>query len=210
MMSNNSCETDKNLRTECEIKEAAAMKKEKFIANLMDLLDVAKYAIIAGIITFVVTRFFFPIAYIPTGSMENTIPSNSVVICSKPDYWFAEPKRGDAVIFHRNDETEDEKIYAKRIVGVPGDTVLILDGVTYLNGAVYEEPWLKEIPAAENFGPFVVPEGQYFLMGDNRNNSHDCRYWEEHFVDGEQIMAKIKVVATSGWFHLVPDGNDVH
>ena len=200
---------DNNLVTECEIKEATTVKKEKFIADVMDLLDVVKWAAIAGILTFIVTRFFFPIAYIPTGSMENTIPSNSVVICSKPDYWFSEPERGDAVIFHRNDETGDENIYAKRIVGEPGDTVLILDGVTYVNGAVYEEPWLKEIPAAENFGPFLVPEGRYFLMGDNRNNSHDCRYWEEHFVDGEQIMAKIKVVATSGWFHLIPDGDDV-
>ena len=164
---------------------------------LLDLLDFIKYIVITSVIVFIITRFFFPLAVVPSGSMEDTLPSQSIIIATKMSYWFDTPQKGDVVIFKRMKTTGDNAYYVKRIVGVPGDTVEIKDGVTYINGVIYDEPWLKEQPAQEMFGPFEVPAGQYFCMGDNRNNSYDCRYWEEHFIDGNDVSGKVKIVLSA-------------
>lgn len=74
----------------------------------------------------------------------------------------------------RRDVEDDDRVYAKRIVGEPGDVIEIRDGQTYINGEVYEETWLNEDPDDLDFGPFEVPEEKYFCMGDNRNKSTDC------------------------------------
>ena len=99
------------------------------------------------------------------------------------------PERGDIVLFKR--DIPDSKVYAKRIVGLPGDTIEIKHGVTYINGEALEEKYLRETPDDEDFGPFNVPEDSYFMMGDNRNNSYDSRYWDEHFVPRKSIISKV-------------------
>ena len=93
------------------------------------------------------------------------------------------------VLFKR--DIPDSKVYAKRIVGLPGDTIEIKHGVTYINGEALEEKYLRETPDDEDFGPFNVPEDSYFMMGDNRNNSYDSRYWDEHFVPRKSIISKV-------------------
>lgn len=85
----------------------------------------------------------------------------------------------------------DLKGYAKRIVGMPGDTLEIKHGQTYINGKIYDEPYLRETPEDLDFGPFQIPSGCYFMMGDNRNNSYDSRYWDEHFVPRDNILSKV-------------------
>ena len=77
-----------------------------------------------------------------------------------------------------------------RVIGLPGETVEIKGGVTYIDGVAIEEPYLAE-PARElDFGPYTVPEGCFFMMGDNRNNSSDSRYWVHTYVHESKILGK--------------------
>ena len=171
-----------------------------------EVLDFVKSIAIAAVVAFIITRGFLPLAVVPSSSMESTLPTNSLIVCTKPSYWFSSPQRGDVVMFKRAETTGDNSFYVKRIVGEPGDIVTIKAGVTYINGEEYSEPWLNETPFEEDFGPFEVPEGKYFCMGDNRNASWDCRYWEEHFVPENRISAKVQIVLSGDKFAFVGDG----
>lgn len=154
---------------------------------LLILWDMVKCAAITAVVVLVVTKVFILNAIIPTHSMDATLPAGSVVVCSRMSYWNNAPDRGDIVVFTRVD---NDMVYIKRIIGLPGDTIEIIKGTTYINGAIYEEPYLKEKPNEVDYGPYVVPDGEYFCMGDNRNDSFDSRYWDEHFVKEDDIQAK--------------------
>ena len=127
---------------------------------------------------------------VPTGSMENTIMSHSRVIGSRLAYINSEPERGDVVIFKFPDNRE--VYYVKRVIGLPGETVNGVDGKVYINDSQtpLDEPYLPE-PMEGSYGPYTVPEGCYFMMGDNRNNSLDARFWKNQFVPKKDIMAKV-------------------
>ena len=127
---------------------------------------------------------------VPTGSMENTIMSHSRVIGSRLAYINSEPERGDVVIFKFPDNRE--LYYVKRVIGLPGETVNVVDGKVYINDSQtpLDEPYLPE-PMEGSYGPYTVPEGCYFMMGDNRNNSLDARFWKNQFVPKKDIMAKV-------------------
>lgn len=127
-------------------------------------------------------------AEVPTGSMEHTIEVNDCIIGFQQAYLFSKPKRGDIIIFPYPDEPET--IYVKRIIGLPGETVEIKNGFVYIDGTPIEEPYLKEEMLGE-YGPYVVPEGCYFMLGDNRNLSLDSRKWNNPYVKEEDIMAKV-------------------
>ena len=119
--------------------------------------------------------------------MENTIMTGDRVLGLRFSYWFSEPKQGDIVIFKYPDD--ENQNYIKRVIGLPGDTIEIVEGLVYVNGELLEEPYLWEEPRG-SFGPYVVPEGHYFMLGDNRNNSRDSRYWNNKYVSDEQILGK--------------------
>ena len=128
-------------------------------------------------------------ATIPSGSMENTILPGDRIIGSRLSYLYHEPKRQDVVIFRFPDD--ESQVFIKRVIGLPGETLRIVDGRVYMNGSEkpLEEIYIKEVPRGD-FGSFKVPEDSYFMMGDNRNHSHDSRYWENHYVKKEDILAK--------------------
>lgn len=132
---------------------------------------------------------------VPTGSMENTIMPGDDLLGLRIAYLFEDPKRGDIIVFKFPDD-ESEK-FIKRIIGLPGDLVQIQDGKIYINGSTsaLEEPYLKE-EWTINTGPyeFVVPEGCYFVMGDNRNDSMDSRYWKNPFVTEDELIGKAELI----------------
>ena len=132
--------------------------------------------------------FVFQPYEIPSGSMENTIMTGTRVMGLKCSYWFSEPERGDIIVFKAPDDPDTP--YVKRIIGLPGDTVEIIDGQTYVNGEALEEDYLAE-PMEGSFGPYEVPEGAYFVMGDNRNHSLDARYWRNTYVYKDAIWGKV-------------------
>lgn len=127
-------------------------------------------------------------AEVPTGSMEHTIEVNDCILGLQLAYLFSEPERGDIVIFPYPDNPE--VTYVKRVIGLPGETVEIKNGSVYIDGEPIEEPYLKEAMVGE-YGPYVVPEGCYFMLGDNRNSSQDSRKWKNTFLKGDDIMAKV-------------------
>ena len=134
-------------------------------------------------------------AVIPSGSMENTLQIGDCLFGFRLAYLFSEPERGDIVMFDYPDD--EETLYVKRIIGLPGETVEIIDGEVYIwedetgeDKMLLEEPYLKEEPNAESYGPFEVPEGCYFMLGDNRNSSWDTRKWTNKYVEKEKIRSK--------------------
>ena len=128
-------------------------------------------------------------AQIPSGSMENTIMPGDRVFGNRLSYVFGEPERFDIIIFKYPDD--ESQLFIKRIIGLPGETVEIRNGNIYIDGS--DEP-LKDVDTKEpmqgNFGPYTVPKGCYFVMGDNRNNSKDSRYWKHTFVSKDEILGK--------------------
>lgn len=140
---------------------------------------------------FVLKNFVIINAMVPTGSMENTIMPDDQLFGNRLAYMFDEPARGDIIFFYFPDD-ETQK-YVKRIIGLPGETVTIKDAKIYINGSKepLEEDYLKE-EWVNGTGPmeFEVPEGCYFVMGDNRNTSVDSRYWNNPYVAREKIIGE--------------------
>lgn len=162
-------------------------KKNRKLKILNEILDWSKTIVTALAIAFLINSTLIANAQVPTGSMEETILSGSRIIINRLAYVSEEPQRGDIVSFYYPDD--GKTVYLKRIIGLPGETVEGIDGSVYINGRIIEEDYVKE-ELLNDFGPFEVPENAYFLMGDNRNNSWDSRYWNNHYVDADEIIGK--------------------
>lgn len=147
--------------------------------------------LIAVAIVLLVKTYVIIQAKIPSGSMENTIMTHDQLIGNRLAYLNKDPERGDIVIFYYPDD-ESQK-FIKRIIGLPGETVLIEDGKIYINGSEtpLEEDYLKEEWVIAT-GPyeFEIPEDCYLMLGDNRNNSKDARYWTNTYVTRDKIIGK--------------------
>ena len=170
-----------------------------------------------------INNFIIVNAQVPSSSMENTIMPGNRLIGTRFSYWFSEPERGDIVIFHY--PLDEKIIYIKRVIGLPGETVRIEDGKIYINGSEtpLDEPYLKEEWLVENTGfSYTIPEDCWLMLGDNRNNSADSRYWPQKaletglvssieegrekysFVHSDQIMARA-VFRYWGGFKVLTD-----
>lgn len=138
---------------------------------------------------------FFSMGIVPTLSMYPTIHANDYLLYQKT----SKLERGDIIYFRF---PLDEKVfYEKRIIGMPGDSVEIKDGLVWINGEVLHEDYVYEASTSD-FAKVVVPEDSYFVLGDNRNNSYDSRDWG--FVKAEKVEGKaIAVVLPFGRFHLI-------
>lgn len=153
---------------------------------------------IALAVAVLIKTFLIQPFYVPSESMLPTIETNDRVMVSKLNYRFADPQRGEIVVFISpfNDQVDQESIpqavlrhileaigiqtasaddLIKRIVAVEGDTVEIRDGVLYVNGELVDEPYLFQQGGMPPFGPEVVPADSVFVMGDNRAVSYDSR-----------------------------------
>lgn len=130
-------------------------------------------------------------ADVPTGSMENTIMPGDRFVGNRLAYIKSGANRGDIVVFRYPDN--EKEIYVKRVIGLPGETVVIDNGKIYIDGSTepLEEDYLKEEWTVAT-GPytFEVPEDSYFVMGDNRNDSWDARYWTNTYVTKDKILGK--------------------
>ncbi|MBR3811934.1 MAG: signal peptidase I [Agathobacter sp.] len=130
-------------------------------------------------------------ANVPTGSMENEIMPGDNIIGNRLAYLKEGPERGDVIFFYFPDDESQQ--YVKRVIGLPGETVTIINGKIYIDDATeaLDEPYLKE-EWTYNTGPFVfeIPEDCYLCMGDNRNRSADAREWMNPYVKREKIIGK--------------------
>ena len=166
-------------------------KEKKPVNWKSEIISWIQILVAAAAIAFVLNTFIIANSEVPSGSMENTIMTGDRVIGSRLSYHFEDPKRGDIAIFRFPD---NEMIYyVKRIIGLPGETVDIVDGKVYINGSdePLDEPYIREPMIPEEPMHFEVPENCYFMMGDNRNYSMDARRWENTYVKRDKIIAKV-------------------
>lgn len=121
-------------------------------------------------------------------SMQPTLHEGNLLVVNKLAYKLGEPKRGDIIVFHyQGTLTED---YIKRVIGLPGDTIDIGGGIVRVNGQAITEPYIAELPGYT--GTWKVPEGELFVLGDNRNRSSDSHDWG--FVKQEWVVGKAILV----------------
>ncbi|MBQ6090392.1 MAG: signal peptidase I [Lachnospiraceae bacterium] len=167
--------------------ESKKLTKNKVIS------EIANWAIIIGvalILATLINKFVIIKAEVISGSMEDTLQIDDVYLGSRLSYVFGDPERGEIVFFKFPDN--EEETFVKRVIGLPGEKIEIRDGKVYINDAAEPlyEPYLRETPRSEDFGPVVVPEDSYFMMGDNRNHSSDSRAWNTFYVTKDQLLAK--------------------
>jgi signal peptidase I len=204
-------------------------------------LEWAKIIPISVFLFFGIKTFLIEAFKIPSGSMERTLLVGDFLLVNKVVYGaelpivkkrlpaLRRPARGDVIVFEwPKDRTKN---FVKRLVGLPGDTLAMHDGILIRNGATLSEPYVSHSdpeadpvweefrwqsnflvktagaavayhPSRNNWGPLVVPEGQYFVLGDNRDNSLDSRYWG--FVPDSLLRGRPEVV----YFSFAPDSTD--
>lgn len=163
---------------------------EKETVNLIKLPSILFIFTIYGLLISAILLFannLFNYGNVISESMCNTFQITDKYISSKIAYSFNnEPKRGDVIDFNAPDDGE---LYIKRVIGLPGDTVEIKYGVVYVNGEKLEEDYIS--PYSDNHGPFIVPQEEYFVLGDNRGASYDSRLWQYKYVKKEDIQGKV-------------------
>ena len=168
-------------------------KKPK--SKLREAVEFLIPIVVAVIIAIILKSVVFANAVVPTGSMLNTIHEGDRIIASRLAYIKEDPQRYDVIIFkYPDDETQ---IYVKRVIGLPGETVQVVNGVVYVTKTDGETIQLDDSFVTNgtpegDFGPFEVPADSYFMMGDNRNSSWDSRFWNNKFVNKEKILGKAK------------------
>lgn len=179
--------------------EGFAMKKTEWKKEVFGWV---KTIVLTAAAYFAITSTLIANAEVPTGSMENTIMSGSRIIINRLAYLTEEPQRGEVISFWYPDNPEEN--YLKRIIALPGETVEGKDGIIYINGKELEESYIREVSYVD-FGPYTVPEESYFVMGDNRNNSWDSRYWNNKFVSKDAIIGKAEFEYYPEWKWLGRD-----
>jgi signal peptidase I len=160
--------------------------------------------VITAIIALFATTFVVQAFKIPTGSMESNLLIGDHLLVNKFVYGinskviekllpYKSPKRGDVIVFKY--PNNPEVAYVKRLIGMPGDKVEMIGRIIYINGEALKEDYTQYIDPGSiyaHFGPYQVPQNQYFAMGDNRDNSQDSRYWG--FVPRDYLLGKALII----------------
>ena len=184
--------------------------------------EYAEALAIAFVLALVIKFFLFQAFSIPSGSMEKTLLIGDYLLVNKLSYGIrnpldnkvlipiGQPQRGDIAVFiYPEDKTKD---FIKRVIAVGGDTVEIRSKKVFINGAPMEDPYgvhvediiyPKSLQRRDNLGPIKVPEGTLFVMGDNRDQSYDSRFWG--FVKLEDVIGKAFII----YFSWDSDDNSV-
>lgn len=235
---NTADETPASDAQEAESKSSKKQKKEKKPASkLKGFVEFMIPIVAAVILALVLKTFIFANAVVPSGSMRSTIEAGDRIIASRISYLSEDPERYDIIIFkYPDDETQ---AFVKRIVGLPGETITVVNGVVYYSdtdGQLYraDDSYVTLETATGDFGPYYIPcqgevisvsggycyaengmevgsldfltmyckqdkitgeyvvaQNLYFCMGDNRNDSHDSRYWDNTYVAEDKIIGKV-------------------
>ncbi|MCU0485700.1 MAG: signal peptidase I [Anaerolineales bacterium] len=166
------------------VRDPAATPARRLWRGLVDILE----TLILALVLFFAINLVTARIRVDGQSMEPTLATGQLVLVNKLAYRLGEPAIGDIVVFYFPRDPQQE--YIKRLIGLPGDQVKIENGAVYVNGQALDEPYLAIHPAYT--GNWTVPEGQIFVLGDNRNNSSDSHRWGT--VPMEYIVGKAVVV----------------
>ncbi len=158
-------------------------------------VEILKTLGLSAILAFGIRTFVAEARYIPSKSMVPTLQVDDRLIIDKVSYHFKQPQRGDIVVFMPPDEAaavctgprtqRSKDAYIKRVIGLPGEKIEVKQGRVFINDSPIKEAYLDSVPEYQ-YGPRVVPQDSYLVLGDNRNNSCDSHYWG--FVPRENII----------------------
>ena len=157
------------------------------------VVEIVKTLGTALILALGIRNFVAEARYIPSSSMEPTLEINDRLIIEKITYRLRLPQRGDVVVFSPTETLKQQDFkdaFIKRVIGLPGDTVEVRGGTVYINNQALREKYIEEAPEYQ-YGPEKVPEDQYLVLGDNRNNSYDSHYWG--FVPRKNLIGRAVV-----------------
>ncbi len=213
-----------------EGKKGKKKQKEKRTVG-QEILSWVLTILVAVVAALLIRSFIFEPVRVDGSSMDDTLANGEIMFVSKYDYsstwitlpWqsneakenapritlFGNPQRFDVVICRYPGRGDTN--FVKRVVGLPGDTIELKDGWLYVNGEKYDEPYVSDEYRSgrlNTFGPYTVPEGKYFVMGDHRNNSNDSRSVGP--IERSMIVGHVQqVVFPFGQWRNVPNGLDV-
>ena len=162
------------------------------------LWDDYGYLLVTLAAVFVLFKVLLQLAYVPSGSMETTIPTKCLLIGWRLPYVVSDPvpERGDIVTFW---DEELNKVLVKRVVGLPGETLSFKNGYTYVNGEKLAEGYVIEQGVTDSSPTeFNVPEGHIFLMGDNRPGSYDCRAFSQPYIPLKKVESRVLLAISIG------------
>ena len=184
--------TWKENKSIAEAKEKLEDKKVRGVLRLVfEIIVTLAFAALVGIA-------MFQSVTMQESSMEPTISVGDRYFMNRVIYRVSSPKRGDVIVFRTN-ASDDAALHIRRVIGLPGETVQIVDGQILINGETYKEG--RDFPVISNPGmassPVTLESGEYFVLGDNRNNSEDSRYGSIGKVNKKYITGKL-------WFKLFP------
>lgn len=172
--------------------------KKKSVGWIRELVETI---VIALVLAFLIRTFVVQTFYIPSGSMEPTLLVGDRIMAYKIFYGLDQASRGDIVIFKF--PLDPKKDFIKRVIGLPGDRIEIVDKKVYVNGekliepyVIHQDRWDIGFPR-DDYGPVQVPPDSLFVLGDNRDSSEDSRYWG--FVPGENIVGKAFLIYWPPW-----------
>ena len=145
-------------------------------------VEAAKTLGLSLLVAFGIRQFIAEPRYIPSESMVPTLEVNDRLMVEKVSYWFHPPNRGDVVVFWPPDRLKEQNpelkkdAFIKRVIGLPGDKVEVREGKVFINNQPLIEDYIAAKPNYQ-WGPEIVPDNSYLVLGDNRNNSYDSHFW---------------------------------
>ena len=170
-----------------EIEETGVHKRAKGSGCVGFIIDTVE-TILLALVLFLVINTLSARVRVENVSMKPTLQPGEFLLVNRVAYKLGEPSIGDIIVFHAPGVSEMD--YIKRIVGLPGDFVRINGGTVTVNEQPLYEPYIADPPNYS--GEWVVPEGEYFVLGDNRNNSSDSHLWG--FVPHDDIVGKALLI----------------
>lgn len=180
-------------------KKALSSAREKLEDSKLRKVLIWVFEIVVTLIFAVLTSMMlFQSVTMQESSMEPTLAVGSQYFVNKLAYKTSSPKRGDIIVFRTNG-SDDAALHVRRVIGLPGETIQIVNGRILINGEAYKEG--KDFPSINNPGmaanAITLEAGEYFVLGDNRNNSEDSRYADIGKVNKKYITGKL-------WFQISP------
>lgn len=168
-------------------RNAACSGKDNSDSSSKEMKEWAQAIITAVVLALLIRMFLFEIILVDGSSMEPTLYDRNRVFVNKIGYLIGEPQHGDVIIFKTPEGNQSN--YVKRLIGLPGDRIRIENGIVYLNNQPLDEPYIAD-PPYNDYAEATVPEGTFFALGDNRNDSKDSRDFRIGFVPRENLVGK--------------------